>query len=62
MYLKDSMGLIDLEEDSDELYEIEYVEGKYRKVGYPADELEEEDYEYNEDKCSYQKIKRVWDW
>lgn len=44
LYLKDSMGLNN-EEDSDELYEIDYIEGKFCKVGYPADELEEEDYE-----------------
>ena len=62
MYLKDSMGLTSFEEDSDELYEIEYVDGRFCKVGYPADELEEDDYEYIEDKCSYQKTKRVWDW
>ncbi len=62
MYLKDFMGLTSFEdEESDELSEIEYIDGKFCKTGYPADEVEEE-YEYNEDKCTYQKIKRVWDW
>lgn len=63
MYLKDFMGLMSFEdEESDELSEIEYIDGKFCKTGYPADEVEEDDYEYNEDKCAYQKIKRVWDW